>query len=146
MPTQPKKTALYLAGPLFSLAEQMFNRALAIELRQIGYEVFVPQEFCTNETTAKDIAERCKSFLLKSDAVIVNLDGADTDSGTAFEAGMANEQKTTIGFRTDIRKSGDDSESGANSMFRLLDSVIHYDGNEISELANHIDGTIICAK
>jgi len=139
MPIQPKKLTLYLAGPLFSLAEQMFNNALATELRRIGYDVFVPQEFCNNEISSKKIAERCKSFLHKADAVIVNLDGADTDSGTAFEAGMACDRKTTIGFRTDIRQSGDDAQYGTNSMFRLLHSIIHYNGNEISELVNRID-------
>ncbi len=140
-----KRITLYLAGPLFSLAERMFNCVLANELRKRGYEVFVPQEFCADKTSADEIATQCKLYLSEADAVIINLDGADADSGTAFEAGMAQETKTTIGFRTDFRKSGDDSESGGNIVFRLLDSIVLYNGSKVSELVDSIN-TVLQAK
>ena len=37
-------TKIYLAGPLFSLAEQGFNAELARFLEREGFEVWLPQE------------------------------------------------------------------------------------------------------
>jgi nucleoside 2-deoxyribosyltransferase len=37
-------TKLYLAGPLFTLAEQSFNAGLAHFLKEKGFEVWLPQE------------------------------------------------------------------------------------------------------
>jgi nucleoside 2-deoxyribosyltransferase len=37
-------TKLYLAGPLFTLAEQSFNVDLARFLKKQGFEVWLPQD------------------------------------------------------------------------------------------------------
>ncbi len=133
---------LYLASPLFSLAEQEFNRMLCSELTRLGYEVFLPQKFCAKISSLRRIAKQCKLHLDWTDVVVVNLDGADSDSGTSFEAGMVYNIKKTVGFRTDFRQSGDDSDTGSNVMFRLLETVVLYHGDSVSELAELIDSAL----
>lgn len=140
-----RKKSVYIASPLFSLAEQAFNRLLSYELIGLGYKVFLPQEFCAKITSAEKIAKKCKLYLSMADFVLVNLDGADADSGTAFEAGIAYNMKGaggTGGFRTDFRITGDDSGTGSNAMFRLLGFVVRYHGSEVNELAALIDSAI----
>ena len=35
---------IYYAGALFTLAERMFNKEIATQLRERGHEIFLPQE------------------------------------------------------------------------------------------------------
>ena len=50
-------TKIYLAGPLFSLAEQGFNADLARFLESEGFEVWLPQEHEPRDKTARAIFE-----------------------------------------------------------------------------------------
>jgi nucleoside 2-deoxyribosyltransferase len=106
---------IYLAGPLFSKAEQIFNKSLCDKLESDGYEVYLPQRECEGLTQASDIYQKCVAGVKGAGLVLAVLDGADADSGTCFEMGFAHANNIPIvGLRTDFRGSGDDG--GLNLM------------------------------
>ena len=101
---------LYLAGPLFTQAERAWNERLAAALSAAGHRVFLPQ------TEVKALASLDADAIFKVDidgvrsaeAVVAVLDGADPDSGTSFECGLAFAMGIPIvGLRTDFRAGGD---------------------------------------
>ena len=96
---------IYLAGPLFTAAELAFNQDLASMLRCEGHEVYLPQEH--QKGTMGVVFRRNVERLRWADAVVAVLDGADVDSGTAWECGFAYaSSKPVFGFRTDSRIFG----------------------------------------
>lgn len=107
---------IYLAGPLFTTAEQEFNRQLCTALQDAGHEVWLPQEHEPRERTAKAIFEADVAGLNACDVVIANMDGPDPDSGTCWECGYAYRKKPIIAYRTDFRQAGD----AANAPFNLM--------------------------
>lgn len=99
---------IYLAGPLFTLAEREFNLDLTNFLREKGYKVLLPQEFCQNFFTLREVFERCRNHIDDASVVLAILDGADADSGTSWEVGYAYaKDKCILGLRTDFRETGD---------------------------------------
>lgn len=101
---------LYFAGPLFTQAERDWNRRVADGLRRLGHVVFLPQD----EVKAIASLDADAIFRLdvdgvrSADAVIAVLDGADADSGTSFECGLAYALDIPIvAVRTDFRAGGD---------------------------------------
>ena len=110
-------TEIYLAGPLFTLAEQSFNIELARFLEGEGFEVFLPQEHEPRSKTAKSIFEMDVAALDWADMVVACMDGPDPDSGTAWECGYAYAKgKPIVCFRTDFRVSGDTKGAPYNLM------------------------------
>jgi len=128
---------VYLAAPLFSEAECDFNRRLRDEIKGAGFNVFLPQEDSNN---IKDEASRQKIIFDKnlkgienSDILVAVIDGADVDSGTAWEIGFAFAKgKPVLGLRTDFRTLG--IEGTVNLMIER--SVILCDS--VSELLNRL--------
>ena len=106
------KYRIYLAAPLFSEAERTYNSAIAELLRSHYYEVYLPQETGDDHAVRdkKDYARiyRCnKRAVRDADIVVAIIDGADADSGTAWEMGYAaGLRKTVIALRTDFRRAG----------------------------------------
>lgn len=101
-------TTIYLAGPLFTLAEQVFNAELARFLEGQGFKVWLPQEHEPRSKTAKAIFEMDLQALDAADIVVACMDGPDPDSGTAWECGYAYAKgKPIVCYRTDFRISGD---------------------------------------
>ena len=103
---------IYLAAPLFSEAERLFNASVALLLRDHLFDVHLPQEAGDN-SDMRDIHEQERLFLSnkkaveESDVVVAIIDGADADSGTAWEMGYAFAQgKPVIALRTDFRRVG----------------------------------------
>lgn len=103
---------IYLAAPLFSEAERSYNAALAALLNEHFFEVYVPQD-TGDDSHSRDLAEHRRMFaahkeaLDAADAVVAIIDGADADSGTAWEMGYASAQGTPVyALRTDFRKVG----------------------------------------
>ncbi len=94
---------IYLAGPLFNVAEREFNRALAQALRNLGYEVWLPQDNEPRDKTGRAIFEKDVEGVDWADVVVVNLDGPDPDSGTCWECGYSYGKKPVVVFRTDFR-------------------------------------------
>jgi nucleoside 2-deoxyribosyltransferase len=127
---------IYLAGPLFTLAECQFNIALCKSLNDAGYTVFLPQEEC-KDLTEKKIFEKCKEGIDSSDIVVAILDGADADSGTCWECGYAFANgKHIVAVRTDFRTSGD--TGGFNAMlFYSANKVINT--TDFSDIINYLN-------
>jgi nucleoside 2-deoxyribosyltransferase len=105
---------IYLAGPLFTLAERRFNEELAGELekRCPALQVVLPQRYDTEFSDAPDFSERVFACVMESidccDAVVAIVDGPDADSGTCIEIGYAKGRgKKVVGVRTDFRGSED---------------------------------------
>jgi nucleoside 2-deoxyribosyltransferase len=104
---------IYLAAPLFSDAERTYNLSIAGLLRENFFEVFLPQE-TSDDSETRNNEEQGRIFsnnlnaLKAADILLAIIDGADADSGTAWEMGYASSLgKTVIGLRTDFRRSGD---------------------------------------
>lgn len=112
---------IYLAGPLFTQAERLWNKLLAeaMQRRNRNVSVILPQQESVKAISDdgidfRKIMEICIDGIDDSDIIIAVLDGADSDSGTCFECGYAYaKNKTIIGIRTDMR-SGEDN--GLNAM------------------------------
>ncbi|MEM2047860.1 MAG: nucleoside 2-deoxyribosyltransferase [Candidatus Jordarchaeales archaeon] len=99
---------IYFSAPLFCEAERAFNEKVATRLREAGFEVWLPQEISIvkseSEGEKKFIYELNVSALKNSDVVVAVLDGANVDSGVAFEVGYATALgKQVIGLKTDHR-------------------------------------------
>jgi nucleoside 2-deoxyribosyltransferase len=101
---------LYLAGPLFTQAERAWNLTLAAALKAAGHSVFLPQVEVQNlsELEANAIFQVDVDGVRSADALVAVLDGADADSGTCFECGVAYALGIPIvAVRTDFRGGGD---------------------------------------
>jgi nucleoside 2-deoxyribosyltransferase len=110
-------TKIYLAGPLFSLAEQSFNTDLARFLESEGFEVWLPQEHEPRDKTARAIFEMDVAAIDWADMVVACMDGPDPDSGTAWECGYAYAKgKPVVCYRTDFRITGDTEGAPYNLM------------------------------
>ncbi|WP_435017665.1 nucleoside 2-deoxyribosyltransferase [Tundrisphaera sp. TA3] len=101
---------LYFAGPLFTQPERDWNARMAAALTEAGHSVFLPQ------TEVKAIATLDADTIFAvdvdgvrgADAVVAVMDGADPDSGTSFECGLAYALGLPIVLlRTDFRAGGD---------------------------------------
>ena len=130
------KTKIYLAGALFSLAEQEFNLWFKNMLEiNFDVEVFLPQIECKDlEDNPTKIFEKCKEGIDTSHIIIAILDGTDVDSGTAWEIGYGHLMGSElIGIRTDFRQRGDDF--GLNCMIsKSLDFLI--EKNNMDDIIN----------
>jgi len=103
---------VYFAAPLFSNAERSYNASVAEILRNNLFEVYLPQE-CGDDSGTRDANHQEHLFLKNKqaldacDIVVAVIDGADADSGTAWEMGYAFAKgKPVIALRTDFRKAG----------------------------------------
>lgn len=105
---------IYLAGPLFSIAEQNFNNILVDLLsdRLSNISFVLPQNYAKSIKGKKEFLKKmfdyCVNSIDQADAVLCVLDGPDVDSGTAMEIGYSfARKKPIVGIRTDIRSSED---------------------------------------
>ncbi len=111
-PTDPEmpRVRIYFAGPLFTQAERAWNRDLAARIGAGGHAVFLPQtEVQAIATLHADAIFRVDVEGVRSaEALVAILDGADPDSGTCFECGLAYALGVPIvAVRTDFRGGGD---------------------------------------
>ena len=101
---------IYFAGPLFTQAERSWNATLAALLDDAGHSVFLPQSEIgqIEDLEAESIFRVDIEGVRSADAVVAVLDGADPDSGTSFECGLAYALGIPIvALRTDFRAGGD---------------------------------------
>lgn len=130
---------IYLAGPLFTSAEQEFNRQLSSALQQAGHEVWLPQEHEPRDRTARAIFEEDVKGMDWTEVVVANMDGPDPDSGTCWECGYAFRKKPIILYRTDFRQAGDAENAPFNLMMsESADAVIVAPLASVRELATKI--------
>jgi nucleoside 2-deoxyribosyltransferase len=140
---------IYLAAPVFSQMERQYNRRLAEKLQSLlpKCQVILPQDFRVREGAASfndrrhlaGVYQRCIEELTGADVVLALLDGADADSGVAFETGYARGLgKPVLGVRTDYRQS---QVKGLNLMLAAgaSDILCHFSFNErLDDLAELI--------
>ena len=119
----------YLAAPLFSEAERDYNIKIAKSLSRYAISAYLPQETGdTSDTRSlvnqKEIFEANIQALEAADLVIAVIDGADADSGTAYEVGYAYAKgKRIISIRTDFRCVG--ANEAVNLMLEQSSVVVH---------------------
>ncbi|WP_292464509.1 nucleoside 2-deoxyribosyltransferase [Methanolobus sp.] len=116
-------TKIYVAGPLFSIAEHEFNEKIDDNLRKMGFSTFLPQrdghllssllsEGYSKEEATKIIFEMDIHHIKNSDIVLFLLDGRVPDEGACVEIGLAYAYgKECIGYKTDSRSIMGDSDN-----------------------------------
>lgn len=132
---------LYLAGPLFTIAEQEFNKRLAELLEKAGYEVFLPQDHQKRGEPARETFRKDVAGIDSADAVVANMDGPDPDSGTCWECGYAYRRKRIVLYRTDFRAADEPGKSPYNLMLtESADRVIDLtDAADTETVAKRLD-------
>jgi len=110
----PRRKRIYIAGPLFSDQERRFLEDITSKIADscrldAQRDIFLPHrdagDLGTSITSRRTIFEEDLANLKRADVVISILDGADTDSGTAFEMGYAFAKgKHILGILSDRRK------------------------------------------
>jgi nucleoside 2-deoxyribosyltransferase len=105
---------VYLAAPLFTGAERAWNATLRDLLAAHLFEVFLPQEQGKDSEEGRDslsverIYAKNRAALEAAHLVVAVCDGADADSGTAWEMGYAYARgKPVYAVRTDFRRVGE---------------------------------------
>jgi nucleoside 2-deoxyribosyltransferase len=130
----PERISIYLAAPLFSVAERAFNVALRDDLLAFG-RVFLPQEDGhllaamiddgVDPVLARQIVfDRDMNAIVGCDLLVAVLDGRAVDEGVAFEIGVAYQLgRAVFGLQTDPRRL---LPSGNNPMIQCaLSGVDH---------------------
>lgn len=116
---------VYLAGPLFNVAERRFLAALRDDLEALpGVRALWPGDFfkdvdldALGEAAKTHIFQGCLAGLTGCDLVVAWLDGTQVDDGTAWELGHAYARGLPVwGLRTDFRRAGDTAHSLVNCM------------------------------
>ena len=132
---------VYLAGPLFSLAERRFMaylRDMAGAIPGVSAlwpgDLFADADLAALGAGAKThIFRGCVAALEGCDLVAAVLDGPQADDGTAWEIGYAYARGMPVwGLRTDFRPAGDTVHSVVNCMiecsctkvFRDIDALL----------------------
>lgn len=134
---------VYFAGPLFSTAERDFNAAVVTILRERGHEVFLPQEIEQKDTTAAAIFGAEVAAIRDAEAIVVNADGPDPDSGASWELGNAWRDKLSVVFRTDFRDINDGFPPLNLMLTQSANVVLDGKWKTAAEVADAIDKALI---
>ena len=130
------KIKIYLAGPLFSLAERTFNHNLK-KLLSPYFDVYLPQEDggliihmikagLPPKLASQKVFDIDIRAMNECDIFLIILDGRTVDEGAAFELGFAHAKgKPCYGLKTDFRQL---LATGNNPMVdgplkRIFDSI-----------------------
>jgi nucleoside 2-deoxyribosyltransferase/predicted secreted protein len=138
---------IYLAGPLFSDAEKAYNLRIASLLEEHRFAVYLPQlvgddTHCRDQEAHREIFGTHLRALEHSDLVVAVIDGADADSGTAWEMGYAYARGIpVIAIRTDFRMAG--HHERVNLMLEQSAHVVNKLQEMISALNNKKPGSNI---
>lgn len=123
---------IYLAAGLFNAGERLHNLFLEKFLRELGHEVILSQRealkfFDGKQFDIDAIVEDCRQSRTNPKHICVACaDGADADSGTAVEYGMAmTANGRAIVYRTDFR-TAEEKELGANAMLKAKGTSFIY--------------------
>ena len=133
---------VYLAAPLFGIAEREFNKCLAIAIMALDSQIKVllpqvkAQEIPKDDSFPANMFDWCLNSINMADAVLAVFDGPDADSGTCIECGYAFARRIPIiGIRTDLRGS---EVQGVNIMVEHVcrKLIVELDvQNSVSEIA-----------
>lgn len=132
-----RMTKIYLASPYgFSESTRRFLEELKVRLKNAGHEVNDPwelgedliatfraqvgrlsnkQRIAKLRNVNRQIGQRNRDAIEKSEAIVAALDGSDVDSGTASEIGYAFARgKIVFGYRGDFRLTGENEAAAVN--------------------------------
>ena len=146
---------IYLAGPLFSEAEQNWLRRTKRRIVELAnqlnkkvdvvwpYELISDEEINSFGAKAKsEISSRCTAHLEISDILVALLDGSQVDDGTAWEIGYFFAKRPVgspiIGIRTDFRNAGDTHYSKVNAMIEGSCDKIVGSSDELCETLSEL--------
>ena len=146
---------IYLAGPIFSEADQQWLRGLKERIEETGrakgkkVEVIWPYELVSRsdierlgDSAKQEVFDRCKSNLDRADLLVALLDGSQVDDGTAWEIGYffsVRDRSKIIGIRTDFRNAGETRNSVVNAMVEMS---CHRIVRSVDELLEALSGTL----
>lgn len=141
---------VYIAGPLFSVAEREFNKRLVdfLKTHVDNCEVTLPQEFASTVAGKPGFLDlvfnHSLKSILESDVVIAILEGPDVDAGTCVEIGYAHANgKPIVGLRTDFRASED---KGVNLMVSKACTRLIWSQNSTTELGDVLHEVVRAVK
>lgn len=127
-----KKYKTYLAGGLFNAAERFHNLQLEKYLSCRGFDVLLPQReadkwIYPDSIDLENISQECRNMAADPNNILVGcIDGADADSGTCVEYGIAMQSTgRAVVYRTDFR-TAPEKEVGLNAMLTLPGSKLVY--------------------
>ena len=145
---------IYLAGPIFSEADQEWLLRLKIRIEEFArskgkkVEVIWPYELIDRleieslgELAKQEIFDRCRSNLDRADLLIALLDGSQVDDGTAWEVGYffsIRDRSKIIGIRTDFRRAGETGTSVVNAMIETSCGKIIKSVEELMEVLSEM--------
>jgi nucleoside 2-deoxyribosyltransferase/predicted secreted protein len=130
---------VYLAAPLFSAAERRYNKHLAMLLRTSFFEVYLPQDtgddsYERDRSAHQEIFKKNLAALEAADLIVAVIDGADADSGTAWEIGYAFAKDIpVISIRTDFRMTG--QQEHVNLMLEQSSVIVSSEEELLSRLS-----------
>lgn len=146
---------IYFAAPLFSEAENQFNKTLTAELEEAGFSVFLPQRDGVEKEQSpykemqpderrKSMFELDEEKIKESDIFLMILDGRVPDEGACVELGIAHTYrkfagmpKHIIGLQTDIRAAFIGSK--LNPMLKV---PIDFIGEDQKQLVEHLSSIL----
>lgn len=142
---------VYLAAPLFSEGERVYNQLIRDQLVRAGQQVYLPQEI-GDDLTSRDLGTTRAIFLENltalsgSDLVVAVIEGADADSGTAWEIGYAYARGIpVVALRTDFRAVG--TNERVNLMLEQSavvvtdrEDLVHHLPSPLGPLCGHGEG------
>lgn len=145
---------IYLAGPLFSVAETAFNERLAAKLEGAGFHVFLPQrdgverdkppyDAMTPDDRRRAMFDLDEAKIQESDVFLFVLDGRVPDEGACVELGIAHAHRAVtghgrllVGLHTDTRAAFLGSK--LNPMLRVpLDEIVEDEAALLRVLENY---------
>jgi len=133
---------LYFAAPLFTTAERDFNAAVVRHLRLADHEVFLPQETEQIETKAGAIFGAETGAMKWCEAIVVNADGPDPDSGSSWELGNTWRDKLSVAYRTDIRDVDDGFPPFNLMLTQSVNVVLNCKWKTVEQIADAIDAAL----
>lgn len=143
---------IYLAGGLFNSGERLHNLFLEKYLKELGYDVVLPQRealkaFNGKAFDVKKIVRACRAESADPENILVGCaDGADSDSGTCVEYAFAIAATgRAVVYRTDFRTALD-RELGINAMLTGDGTEFVYEPcffTELSEVGPYYKGLAI---
>ena len=126
---------IYIAGPLFSIAEGEFTYYVQDKLESYGLIVYRPSPVIDNpekDHPELDAFQKDVEAIIASKMMFAVMDGPDPDSGTSWEVGFAFginkylRRMPIVLYRSDFRNASD-SKSGVNLMLTESADSIYFD-------------------
>lgn len=135
-PYEDGKPAIYMAGPLFNEGDRYTNQRNSDRLRALGYTTFLPQEVVITNKSTVLVKAACFYMDLKAirlaDALVVNCNGIEIDSGTAAEIGLGyGLGKKLVLYKSDVRNYYNETFRLNNFVGGLVDNRVYRTIDEV---------------